>query len=57
MSEKLRKLLRLPPARITWEEALEIALAEGERRGWQYNCIALDKGLRDYVIWMYRRPG
>jgi hypothetical protein len=52
LRETVRKLLRLPPIRITWEEALDIALTEGKRRGWHYNTVALNKGLRDYVILM-----
>ncbi len=51
MLAMIRLLLRIPPPRISAEQALATARAECDRRGWRWDRPALIEGLRRWRVW------
>ena len=47
-----RKLLRIPPPRVSREEAVRIAKAEAVRRGAIVGVVFIYEGLRTYEVWL-----
>jgi hypothetical protein len=47
----IRRLLRIPPPRISAEQALAMARAECDRRGWRWDRPVLIEGLRHWRFW------
>jgi hypothetical protein len=50
----IRGLLRIPAPLISAEQALSVARAECERRGWKWGQPAVSEGLRHWCIWTDR---
>ena len=54
MIQLVRRLLRIPAPLISVEQALSLARAECERRGWKWGQPAVSEGLRHWCVWADR---
>jgi hypothetical protein len=50
----VRRLLQIPAPLISAEQALSVARAECERRGWNWVQPAISEGLRHWHVWADR---